>query len=162
MTKVLCNLNTPAPEKKAKAKEPDTLNGSDSWKFNNFILLCNLYFCSSNTYDDDSAKVNFTLSYLCGTALELFEPTILDSSETPNWSHDWSTFVRTLRAHFGPVDPSSDAADDIANLKMSKNHQIVKYIVKFNHLAAQTGWDNCALYHQYYSGLARCIKDIMA
>ena len=33
-----------APPKKTKAKEPDTFDGSDSRKLNNFILLCNLYF----------------------------------------------------------------------------------------------------------------------
>ena len=99
MTEVLCNLDTPAPTKKAKAKEPDTFegfDGSDSHKLNNFILLCNLYFRSSSTYDNDSAKVNFTLFYFQGTALELFEPIILDSSETPNWSHDWSTLSEPI------------------------------------------------------------------
>src|ERR1700677_2699363 len=56
MTDVLRNRDTPA--KKAKAKEPDTFDGSDSRKLNNFILLCNLYFRNNSAYDDDSAKVN--------------------------------------------------------------------------------------------------------
>ena len=62
MTKELCQCENPAC--KAKAKEPDTFDGSDPKKLNNFILLCNLYFCSSSAYSDDSAKVNFALSYL--------------------------------------------------------------------------------------------------
>ena len=41
------------------------------------------------------------------------------------------------------------------------NNPIVTYNVTFNCLAIQTGWDNSMLCHQYYSGLAKCIKDIM-
>ena len=84
MTDILHNCDTPAPAKKAKAKEPDAFDGSDSCKLNNFVLLCNLYFCSSNAYDNDSAKVNFALSYLCGTALDYFEPTLMESIKTPD------------------------------------------------------------------------------
>ena len=72
-------------------------DGSDLKKLNNFILLCNLYFCSSSTYSDNSAKVNFSLSYLRGMALEYFEPTLLDSEEVPDWMDDWSTFVCNIR-----------------------------------------------------------------
>ena len=84
MTDMLRNHDTPAPAKKAKAKEPNTFDRSDSHKLSNFIILCNLYFCSSNAYDDDSAKVNFALSYLCGTALDYFKPTRTKSIKTPN------------------------------------------------------------------------------
>jgi hypothetical protein len=143
-------------------KEPDTFDGSDPSKLRSFILLCNLHFRHNSAFSHDGEKITFALSHLRGTALELFEPTILDSSETPDWSHDWSAFVRTLRTHFGPLNPTSDAENDICNLKMSENHQIVRYNVKFSRLAAQTGWDNSALRHQYYSGLAERIKDIIA
>jgi hypothetical protein len=149
------------PSRRAKAKEPDTYDGSDPEKLNSFILLCNLYFRHNPSYSDDQTKVTFALSYLRGTALEYFEPSILDSSDISVWSHDWSAFTRTLRTHFGPIDPTADAEDDIDNLKMSENHHIVKYNVKFNRLAIQTGWDDSVLRHRYYSGLAERIKDIM-
>ena len=45
------------PIQKAKAKEPDTFDGSEPGKLNNFILLCNLFFCSNPVYSDDSNKV---------------------------------------------------------------------------------------------------------
>ena len=149
------------PTQRAKAKEPDTFDGSDPKKLNTFILLCNLYFRHNPSYSDDETKVTFALSYLRGTALEYFEPSILDSSANPNWLYDWSAFIRTLRTHFGPIDPTGDAEEDIDNLKMSENDQIVKYNVKFNQLAIQTGWDDSVLRHRYYSGLAERIKDIM-
>ena len=63
------------PGHKVKSKEPDTFDGSDSKKLNNFILLCNLYFqANPSSYSDDDAKVTFALSYLRGMALEYFEP----------------------------------------------------------------------------------------
>ena len=89
-----------------KAKEPNTFDGSNPKKLNNFILLCNLYFRSSSAYSTDSTKVNFALSYLRGTALEYFELTILDSEEVPDWMDDWSAFVRNLHTQFGPIDPT--------------------------------------------------------
>ena len=149
------------PSAKAKAKEPDTFDGSDPKKLNNFILLCNLYFRTSSAYSEDSSKVTFALSFLRGMALEYFEPTILDSDEVPDWMDNWSAFVCTLRTQFGPIDPTADAEDSIDTLKMQDNQHIVKYNIEFNRLAIRTGWDESVLRHRYYSGLAERIKDIM-
>ena len=159
MTQELRRREKPSP--KAKAKEPDTFDGTDPKKLNNFILQCNLYFRSSTAYSDDSNKVNCALSYLRGTALEYFEPSILDSDEVPDWMDDWSSFIRTLRVQFGPIDPTADAEDGIDHLKMHDNQHILKYNVDFNRLAIRTGWDDGVLRHRYYSGLAERIKDIM-
>jgi hypothetical protein len=147
--------------RKAKAKEPDTFDGSDPRKLNNFILLCNLYFRNNPAYSEDEAKVTLALSYLRGTALDYFEPSLLDSDDVPDWMIDWSVFVRTLRTQFGPIDPTADAEDGIDHLKMQDNQHIVKYNVEFNRLAIRTGWDDSVLRHRYYSGLAERIKDIM-
>jgi len=84
---------------------------------------------------------------------------------------DWSAFVQVLRTQFGPLDPTADAENSIDNsgsesdnLKMQENQHIVKYNVDFNRFSIQTGWeswDKGVLWHQYYSGLAERIKDIM-
>ena len=81
------------PTRQAKMKEPDTFDSSDPCKLNNFILLCNLYFCNNCSYTDDDARVTFALSHLCGIALEYFEPAILDSDETLDWMDNWSAFI---------------------------------------------------------------------
>ena len=158
LTEEMRNRDKP---KRAKAKEPDTFDGSDSRKLNNFILLCNLYFRNNTAYEDDSAKVTFALSYLRGTALEYFEPSILDSDEFPDWMDSWSAFIRTLRVQFGPIDPTGDAESRIDHLKMQDNQHIVKYNVEFNRYAVRTGWDDSVLRHRYYTGLAERIKDVM-
>jgi hypothetical protein len=92
--------------KRAKANEPDTFDGSNPRNLNNFILLCNLYFRQNLPYSDNATKVTFALSYLCGTALEYFEPSILNSVKTPDWMDNWSAFIRTLHTQFGPIDPA--------------------------------------------------------
>src|SRR6202046_5566607 len=160
MTQELRRRET-TPRAPGRVKEPDTFDGSEPRKLNNFILLCNLYFRNDPYYADDEAKVTFALSYLHGTALEYFEPSILNSEDAPAWMDHWPAFVRTLRTQFGPIDPTADAEDGIDNLRMRDNQRIVKYNVEFNRLAVQTGWDDSVLRHCYYSGLAERIKDIM-
>ena len=150
-----------ATSSSTSAKKPDTFDGSDPKKLNNFILLCNLYFRNNSAYSDDEAKVTFALSYLRGLALDYFEPTLMDSDTDPDWLSDWSAFVQVLRTQFGPIDPTADAEDGLDNLKMRDNHRIVKYNVDFNRLAIRTGWDDSVLRHRYYSGLAERIKDAM-
>jgi len=161
MTRELRRRETPSRGAVGKVKEPDTFDGSDPRKLNNFILLCNLYFRNNPSYSDDEPKVTFALSYLRGTALEYFEPSILDSEEIPPWIADWSAFIRVLRTQFGPIDPTADAEYGIDSLKMQDNQHIVKYNVEFTRLAIQTGWDDSVLRHRYYSGLAERIKDVM-
>ena len=105
--------------------------------------------------------MNFTLSYLQGTMLEYFKPTLLDSDDFLEWMDNWSAFIHTLRIQFGPIDPTTDTEDGIDNLKMQDNQHILKYNVEFNHLAVHTGWDESVLHHCYGSGLVEHIKDIM-
>lgn len=145
----------------AKVNPPDTFDGSDARKLNNFILMCTLYFRSQSTHYDDASKVTFALSYLRGLALDYFEPLLLDPDNEPEWLEDWSTFVDKLRTQFGPIDPAADAEDALDHLRMKDNQHIVKYNVEFNRLAIKTGWDNNVLRHRYYTGLAERIKDQM-
>ena len=84
MTEELCRRDPlSSSSKRAKTKEPDTFDGSDPKKLNNFILLCNLYFRQNSAYSNDTAKINFALSHLCGIALEYFEPSVITSSYHP-------------------------------------------------------------------------------
>ena len=145
--------------KRAKTKEPDTFDGSDPKKLNNFILLCNLYFWQNFAYSNDAAKINFALSHLRGIELVYFKPFVIDSDNYPAWM--WSAFITTLRTQFGPINPARDAENSIDHLKMQDNQPIVKYNIEFNRLAIHISWDENILRHRYYTGLAEWIKDIM-
>src|SRR6266481_3276334 len=67
---------------KVKLWDPDPFDGSDTWKLCTVILQCKLNFCDrSDLFQDDTTKVNYMLSYLKGTALDCFEPTLLETPE---------------------------------------------------------------------------------
>src|SRR5271156_3752539 len=70
ITAELCNRDS--NKTNIKSNKPDTFDGSDAKKLNNFILLCGLIFRSNpNAYSDDGAKV--TLHFLtCGVWLSSF------------------------------------------------------------------------------------------
>ena len=89
-----------------------------------------------DTFADDSAKVTYTLSYLKGTALDWFEPS-LTSGNNVSWLSDYTEFISELCSHFGPFDPEGEAEAEPENLRMGDNQRITKYLVKFNRLAAR-------------------------
>ena len=130
---------------RTKIHEPDVFNGSDTHKLQPFLVQCTLNFRNHpDAFTSDSDKVTFVLSYLKGTMLDWFEPS-LTSGESPPWLDDYSDFVRELKNNFGPHDPEGEAEADLENLKMRDNQRIVKYLVDFNRLAAHVQWGDAAL-----------------
>ena len=93
MTNELHRRETPSKPINTSVKQPDTFDGSDPKKLNNFILLCNLYFWNNPTYSDNGSKTTFAVTLLRGTALEFFEPQLM-SNEPLVWEHDWEEFVK--------------------------------------------------------------------
>src|SRR5882724_7427904 len=64
---------------KPKLREPNPFDSSDSQKLRTFILQCKLNFQDHpDQFKDDTTKVNYILSHLKGSALDCFEPTLLD------------------------------------------------------------------------------------
>src|ERR1700761_531190 len=106
MTNELRCRDAPPKPVNTSVKQPDTFDGSDPKKLNNFILLCNLYFRNNPAYSDDGAKVTFALTLLQGIALEFFKPMLMSKEELA-WENDWENF---LRSQFRPIDPTADAA----------------------------------------------------
>ena len=137
-----------SPKKSAartKVREPDVFDRSDTRKLQPFLVQCTLNFCNRpDAFTSNSDKVTFALSYLKGTMLDRFEPS-LTSGESPPWLDDYSDFVRELKNNFGPHNPEGEAKADLKNLKMHDNQRIVKYLVDFNRLAAHVQWGNAAL-----------------
>src|SRR6202789_1742715 len=62
-----------------KVRKPDTFDGSDPRKLNNFILLCNLYFRNNPSYILEEPKVTLGLSASTTSALESRGPSIVMS-----------------------------------------------------------------------------------
>ena len=95
-------------------------------------------------FSSDSTKVTFTLSYLKGTVLDWFKPS-LTSGESPSWLDDYPDFIVDLKNNFRLHDPEGKAEADLENLYMYDNQCIVKYLIDFNHLAAHIQWGDATL-----------------
>ena len=93
---------------RTKVHELDDFDGSDICKLQPFLVQCTLNFHNRpDAFTSDSDKVTFTLSYLKGTALDWFKPS-LTSGESPPWLNDYSDFVRELKNNFGPHNPEGE------------------------------------------------------
>jgi Retrotransposon gag protein. len=149
----------------AKVREPDTFDGTEPSKLRPFLVQCQLNFRDRpEAFSEDPAKINFAISYLKGFALAWFEPYLLEDTRygTPDCLLDYSAFCKELQEQFGPLDPTGTAESELENLRMKDSHRIAKYLVSFNRLATQTGWDSSALRHIFYRGLPDRIKDQMS
>ena len=146
---------------KPKLREPDTFDGSDPRKLHTFILQCKLNFRDrKDLFEDETAKVNYALSYLKGIALDCFEPALLDPNP-PVWLSNFNLFVEELESNFSSYDPVGEAEAELEQLRMQENHQATKYFIKFQQLAARVQWGEAALRRQAYNGLAKRIKNDM-
>ncbi len=108
--------------------------------------------------------VCFAISYLKKTALEWFEQGILedDPSQAPGWKSSWMEFVKELRTHFRPANPTGVAEAELQHLTMSSGAHLSKYLVRFNTLASRVEWGDAALRFQFYDGLPEQLKDQIA
>lgn len=124
-------------------REPDQFDGTEPNKLRLFFAQLELVFkARPRTFNSEEKKVTYGISYLKGTALQWFEPYLLESdSETPPvFMSDYEAFQDELRVNFGPYDVSGAAEHDLMNLRMSDNHRIAKYITQFTRLATQVRW----------------------
>ena len=128
--------NARKPSVQARVREPDQFDGSDTRKLQLFLTQCLLNFCDCpDAFSDDGAKLTYVLSFLHGTVLDWFEPTLTSGRYAP-WLTDYSAFVSELWNNFGPHNPEGEAEAGLENLRMRDTQRITKYLVEFNQLAA--------------------------
>ena len=151
----LVQSNVPS---RVKLREPDMFDGSNLKKLHTFLLHCKLNFWDCpDLFPDGTTKVNYVLSYLKGSALECFEPGLLDPT-MPAWASNFHLFVTELEAN-GTFDPIGKAEAELEGLCMQENHQAMKYFIKFMQLATCVQWGQAALLQQAYNGLEKWIKN---
>ena len=132
---------------------------SDTRKLQPFLTQCLLNFRDHpDAFSDDGAKVTYVFSFLHGTALDWFEPTLTSGCYAP-WLTDYSAFVSELQNNFGPHDLEGEAEGGLKNLRMCNTQRITKYLVEFNRLAARVQWGDAPLRRQLHNGFPPRIKD---
>ena len=157
-----------APTEKIGA-DPDPFYGSDPRKLRPFIAGCEgIFRARPRTFitspDADLHRVNYALTLLRGSALQWFEPYLLEGTNVPPpvFMTNWDLFVSELVQHFGAANPSADARRELDNLRMKSEQRLRVYDVEFHRLGALAQYDEIALLHRYYSGLPDRIKDTLA
>ena len=87
----------PAAPQCTKIREPDPFDGSDPKKLQPFLVQLELNFRDQpDAFQLDSYKVNYTLSFLKGTALDYFEPSLMDLHANPAWSDNYNKLISKL------------------------------------------------------------------
>src|SRR6266446_2976821 len=138
----------PTPSTQTRTRAPDTFNGSNPEDLRAFLLQCQITFnAHPQNFTSESAKVCFAISYLKKMALEWFEQGILEDNLTqaPGWKSSWTEFVKELRTHFGPANPTGAAEAELRHLTMSSGANISEYLVRFNTLASRVEWGDVVL-----------------
>ena len=83
---------------KAKIRDPNMFDGSELKKLRGFLLQYKLNFCSKpKSFKTEQSKVNYSLSFLKGTALDYFELYLTDDPvNKPVWLNDYELFIKEL------------------------------------------------------------------
>ena len=158
----IAKMNSGSGTPKGYVAPPVKYDGSSTKKLQTFLLQCQLFFQGyPKSFPNDESKVNFALSYLEGTALEMFQTDIIEGRPQP-WMINWVIFATVLNETFGVIDPEGDAEELIDRLRMKDNTRLAKYNVEFQKLQARLDWGENALRFRYYKGLPDRIKDVLA
>jgi hypothetical protein len=154
------------PKSSIKPRVPDTFDGSDPNKLEAFTFQCNMYLAvRSGDFPDDESRVTFVLSYLKGSPQDWFQSELnhaMTSGQLPAWFTSYQAFTQELQRLFGPRDPITDAMNSLENLKLKDSGKATRYIIDFNRYSRKTGWNEQALFRQFYKGLPDRLKDEIA
>jgi hypothetical protein len=106
---------------KANLWDPDQFDGSDPKKLRGFLLQCKLNFRAKlESFRENSAKVNYVLSFLKGMAVDYFEPfLIVDPEYKPGWLMNFKYFTKELYIYFGLYDQHAEAKIELKQLVMN-------------------------------------------
>ena len=122
-------------------------------------MACIMVFNNKpHKFRSDHQHISYAASFLYETALLWWQPNLMGVPKPPIHS-DWAEFVSELDKLFGEPYLAQALECALHSLKMPENHHINKYMIEFSEHAAYTGWNNVALYGEFYQGLAERIKD---
>lgn len=147
--------------KEPKAREPDTFNGRQPEKLNQFIMECDLVFkLQPSRYYTEEIKVTFMMSYLRGVALDAVRP--LSTAIPPALElSSRDAFVRYLKDNFGDPDERGTARRHLKELKQTGTAS--EYFARMRELIAVLGWrDQEPIVDKAIDGLSSTMKDELA
>src|SRR5882724_991605 len=84
---------------------------------------------------------------------------ILVAFPEPSIHNNWGEVVDQLNSYFGQPDLAQASKCTLHALKMQDYQYVNKYMIEFSEHATHTGWNDVALYGEFYQGLAEHTKD---
>src|SRR5467141_3437220 len=143
----------------SETARPDKFTGRDPSKLRPFIICCVMAFDSRRRkFATDRQRVSYAASHLSEIAVLWWRPNLILDPE-PSIRSDWSEFVEQLNVFFGQPDLAQASECALRALKMQDYQHVNKYMIEFYEHATHTGWNDAALYGEFYRGLAERIKD---
>ena len=109
----------------------------------------------------ENVKVNYTMSFLKGMALDYFKPFLDTPDNEPAWLKDYKLFVKELLINFGLYDTLADAEVELNVLIMKDSHKVTRFFVDFFQLSTLCDYNNRVLLQKAYSTLLKRVKDKM-
>ena len=107
-----------------------------------------------HAFPTEWAKVAFMISHLTGQA---------KAWASAEWSRSSAVcgsiaaFQAALTKTFDPVSSHREKAQELSTLKQGKD-SVCDYAIQFHTLAAESGWNNIALYDVFLKGLSPPFK----
>ena len=109
----------------------------------------------------ENTKVNYTMSFLKGTALDYFKPFLDTPDNEPAWLKDYELFVEELLINFGPYNVLADAEVELNTLIMKDSHKAMRFFIDFFRLSTLCDYNDRALLWKAFSTLLKRVKDEM-
>eukprot|EP00064_Thunnus_orientalis_P019626 superscaffoldBa00004989_g19750 len=134
---------------------PECFSG-DSGDCRTFLTQCDLHFeLQTAAFPSDRSKIAYIISYLTGRA---------EAWATAEWS--WKSpvcrslllFSKTFTQIFQQTAPGREAARALVKLRQGKK-RVSDYAIEFRTIAAESDWNQPALFDVFLDGLSDTIKD---
>ena len=123
-----------------------------------FLIDCSIHFeFTPQAFPTERAKVAFMISHLTGRA---------KAWASAEWSRNSAVcetiagFQMALTRTFDPVCSNREKAQELSTLKQGRD-SVCDYAIHFRTLAAESGWNNAALYDIFLKGLSADIQDLL-
>jgi hypothetical protein len=147
----------PVARLEPKVNSPETFDGEHPTKLRNFLTQVRLVFkLQPSRYPSDTAKVQYAVSFLRGTAFDWAQPH-LEMDAPPAWLEDFSLFSAEINSMFGDPDILVTAERNLRCLRQTGT--VSSYIAQFRRHATLLDWNEKALMSQFRAGLQESIKD---
>ena len=115
-----------------KVRDLDPFDSSDPKKLRGFLLECKLNFkAQPKAFRTENAKVNYTMSFLKGMALDYFKPFLDTPDDEPAWLKDYELFLEELLINYGLYNALTDAEAELDTLIMKDSHKATRFFIDF-------------------------------